>query len=217
MKKYLKKSLKAIAIFLAVPLLYLLISLITSYIPLNASEANSSKNHTVYLHTNGVHLDIALAKSDLDSLLLKDLQHRPQDRYFSFGWGDRNFYLNTPTWGDLTANNAITALFMTSETLIHLTRYANKRTDWTEIKVNNAQLKSLNKYILESFQLGEGAAKTMLAGKGYSFRDDFYEAVGSYSCFNTCNSWVNAAFKQAGIKASLWTPFDFALLDMHRN
>ena len=217
MKKYLKKTFKAIGIFLAIPFLYLLISLIFSYISVQPSQKNSPKNHTIYLHTNGVHLDIALAKADLDSLLLKDLKHQPQDRYFSFGWGDRNFYLNTPTWGDLTAKNAVTALFLTSETLIHLTRYANKRTSWKEIKVGEAQLKAMNDYLLGSFKLDEQGQKTILSGKGYSFRDDFYEAIGSYSCFNTCNSWVNAAFKQCGVKACLWTPFDFALLNMHEN
>ncbi|MCP5062170.1 MAG: DUF2459 domain-containing protein, partial [Ignavibacteriae bacterium] len=52
--------------------------------------------------------------------------------------------------------------------------------------------------------------------KGYTPYDDFYEAVGSYSLFNTCNTWVNSAFKECNIKACLWTPYDFGLISMHK-
>jgi len=52
----------------------------------------------------------------------------------------------------------------------------------------------------------------MLEGSGYGSKDDFYRANSSYSCFKTCNTWVNTAFKESGLKAALWTPFDFGLM-----
>jgi len=52
----------------------------------------------------------------------------------------------------------------------------------------------------------------ILPDKGYTKIDDFYRAKESYSYFNTCNSWVNKGFKESGIKACYWTPFDFGLL-----
>ncbi|REG87882.1 uncharacterized protein DUF2459 [Winogradskyella sediminis] len=57
--------------------------------------------------------------------------------------------------------------------------------------------------------------KIILENQGYSSIDDFYKAKGSYSCFKTCNSWVNSAFKESGLKSCLWTPFDFGLMNKY--
>jgi hypothetical protein len=31
------------------------------------------------------------------------------------------------------------------------------------------------------------------------------------------NTWVNEAFKKSGLKACLWTPFDFILIEKHKS
>ncbi|WP_162984914.1 DUF2459 domain-containing protein [Mesonia aquimarina] len=169
----------------------------------------------MYLHTNGVHLDIIIPKKNASEKLLQDLALDETDAFLSFGWGDKNFYLNTPEWSDLTFNNATKALFLKSATWIHLTKYQHKRSDWTPVYLNNAQLKKLNTYILNSFYLDKNQQKVLLQGKGYTDIDDFYEATGSYHCFFTCNTWVNQAFIESDLKACLWTPFDFALIDKY--
>jgi hypothetical protein len=58
--------------------------------------------------------------------------------------------------------------------------------------------------------------KIILSERGYTRKDDFYKANGRYSLFKTCNSWVNLGFKESGLKACLWTPFDFGLLRKHK-
>lgn len=55
----------------------------------------------------------------------------------------------------------------------------------------------------------------VLPDASYTTIDNFYKAKGSYSCFNSCNSWVNRGFKRFGLRACLWTPFDFGLLNKH--
>ena len=80
-----------------------------------------------------------------------------------------------------------------------------------------SELKKLNNYISEAFQKDKNGNKMILANKGYSTNDDFYEAIGSFHCFKTCDSWVNQAYKESGMKACLWTPFDFGLLNKYRN
>ena len=151
----------------------------------------------------------------LDSNVLADLKYSQNDQYFAFGWGDKNFYLNTPTWADLTFNNAFQAVFFNGPTLIHLTRYTKNQSDWVEIKVNQNQLNKLNEYILTSFYFDSKNQKFLLNNKGYSYNDDFYEATGNFTCFKTCNSWVNSGLKQSEIKSCLWTPFDFGLISLH--
>ena len=213
----LRKIVKWIIVIVLIPFAYLLVSLILTIIPVNNKTGNSEKNNSIYLNSNGVHLNIIIPKDQLDSNLLVGLKYNEHDQYFAFGWGDRNFYLETPTWGDLTFKNAFVALFLKSPTLIHLTRYSASRGDWAEIKVDKDQLKKINQHIYDSFYNDLQNNKVLLPDKGYSNNDDFYEALGSYSYYKTCNSWVNTGLKNVGIKACLWTPFEFRLLGMHQN
>ena len=214
--KVFKKIAKWIIAIILIPALYLLVSLILMIIPINNEEENSEKNKSIYLSSNGVHLNIVIARDQLHAELLDGLKYIKSDNYFEFGWGDKKFYLNTPTWGDLTFNNASRALFVNSPALIHLTKYSTTKGDWVEIKVNQNQLHKINQYIDKTFKIDSLDKKILLKNKGYSYNDDFYEALGSFTCFKTCNTWVNAGLKESDIKAYLWTPFDYGLLNMHK-
>lgn len=209
--KLIKKFLKWILYLLLIPLTYVITSLIFTYITID-KKFNDNNDVSVYLTTNGVHLDIIIPKEKLSNDLLSGIKHNKSDKYLAFGWGDENFYINTPTWNDLTVSNAFSAMFLKSSTLMHVTRYKTPGKNWIEIKISEFELKKLNTFIQNSFNTNAIGHKIMLKNKGYSSRDDFYKALGSYSCFNTCNSWVNMGFKESGLKSCLWTPFDFGLL-----
>ena len=187
-------------------------ALILTFITINNSDDPTDDSKEIYLTTNGVHLDIIIPKEYLRKDLLEDLSYTDDETYFAFGWGDENFYLNTPTWGDLTFSNAFQAMFLKSTTLIHLTKYKTKRAGWITVKTDDTRLDKLNQYILNSFKITDDRRKILLPDKGYTFHDDFYSANGSYSCFKTCNTWANSAFKESGLKSCYWTPFDFGLL-----
>ena len=123
--------------------------------------------------------------------------------------------MNTPTWNDLTFGNAFKAMFLKSPTLIHLTKYKQIRKYWTKVILSESELKKLNQFISESFKKDVSGNKIIIANSGYSINDDFYKANGSFSCFKTCNSWVNKAFKESDLKSCLWTPFDFGLINKY--
>lgn len=211
-----KKILKYVQIILLILFTYIITSLILTYIPVNNHTSNTSKNNTIYLHSNGVHLEIIIAKKDLNTSILEDLKYTQKDQYFSFGWGDKNFYVETPAWADLTFVNGFQALFLKSPTLLHVSRYSSIHKDWIALKIDQEQLKKINLYIANTFRLDSKNKKIILPGLGYYKNDEFYEAMGYYTCFNTCNSWVNTGFKKSGIKACLWTPYDFGLLYLHK-
>ncbi|WP_299257981.1 DUF2459 domain-containing protein [uncultured Aquimarina sp.] len=212
-----KKTLKYLGVALLIPITYLIVALVCSYIPVTPKTNSEEQNKSIYLATNGVHLDIVIPKNNIDSLLLRGIKREPSDYYFSFGWGDENFYINTPTWGDLTFKNALKAMFLKSSTLMHVTRYKSIHSDWVQIKISKTELDKLNSYLRSTFKTHENGMKVILENQGYSSIDDFYRAKGSYSCFKTCNSWVNLGFKESGLKSCLWTPFDFGLLRIHKN
>ncbi len=214
--KILLKILKYILYLLLIPISYVIISLIFSYISVNNTVLNTKDNKEIYLNNNGVHLAIIIQINNISNGLLKDLKYTQDEKYFSFGWGDENFYLNTPTWNDLTFGNAFKALFLKGSTLIHLTRYKHKRKLWLKINISDIELSKMNQFISVSFKKGTDGRKIMIKNRGYSTNDDFYKAVGRYSLFNTCNSWVNRAFKESGLKSCYWTPFAFGLMDKYK-
>ena len=113
-----KKIFKSFLYFLLIPISYIIISLILSLITVNTKEHNQNSNNLIYLTTNGVHLDVVIPVRHLDSLLLSGMKYETTDKYLSFGWGDENFYINTPTWEDLTFTNAFKSLFLKS-TVLH--------------------------------------------------------------------------------------------------
>ena len=201
--------------FLLIPTTYIIVSLILTSITVERESNIDEANKSIFLTTNGVHLDIVIPINDVDSLLLLGLKYTTDDQYLSFGWGDENFYINTPTWGDLTFSVAFEAMLLNSKTLMHVTRYKKERLNWIEIKVNEFELNKLNSYIQNTFKTKQDGMKIILKNSGYSRNDEFYKAEGSYTCFNTCNTWVNSAFKESGLKSCLWTPFDFGLINKY--
>jgi uncharacterized protein (TIGR02117 family) len=211
-----KIILKMILYLLAFFTFYLLIAYICSYIPVGGNDDSFMKTKTIYMNTTGVHLNIIIKKEDIDSTLLNELFHFEEDNYFSFGWGDRNFYLETPTWSDLTFSNAFTALFTVSPSLMYVVRYEETYPYWAEIEVTEEQLKIINEHIRSGFIMTNGRLQKIPANN-YGLNDTFYEGEGSYSLFYTCNTWVNEGFKKADIEAVLWTLFDFPLMELHLN
>lgn len=214
--KIVRKIFKYILYLLLIPITYIVVSLILSTITIDGDETTKTPDKTIYLASNGVHLDIVISKEDLDSLLLLDLNYKPDERFLAFGWGDEEFYLNTPTWGDLTLETAIKAVFLNGSSLIHITRYQNKQSYWIKIKITESELRKLNTYLYNTFILNEKGHKILLENQGYTSSDDFYKAKGSFSFYKTCNSWVNTGFKRSGLKSCLWTPFDFGLMNKYR-
>jgi uncharacterized protein (TIGR02117 family) len=214
--KFAIRILKCFAYMLLVPVSYLLIALLLSIIPIDRKNTDQVFDRTIFLSTNGIHTDVILSKADMDSSLFLGLKVEPSDQYLAFGWGDENFYLNTPTWGDLTFRTAFVALFLKSPSLIHVTRYKTLSANWIEIKISKAELTKLNAYLLESFEYDEDGRKIILADQGYTSMDDFYKAKGSFSCFKTCNTWLNTGLKKSGLKSCVWTPFNFGILSKYK-
>lgn len=214
--RYMKWLKKLLLTLLALPLLYFVISFITTYIPINLMQIHKGTPDSIYLHSNGVHLDIALHKDQMDSGLFKGLIEMDKPaQYYSFGWGDENFYLNTPEWSDLTVSTAFKAAFLKSPSLMHVTRYESVQPDWKKVPLDRYKLSEVKQLLSETFTKDSLDQVIILDGKGYSTRDDFYRANGHYHLFNTCNSWANEIFKQSGLRACLWTPFDFGLLRLY--
>ena len=167
--------------------------------------------------TNGVHTDIVvpLKTKQIDwSKKVKFEDTMGKDtimQYVAFGWGDKEFYLETPTWADLKFKTAFKAIFGLSATAMHTTFYKNinEGNDCKKVNLSKEQYSRLIKFIVSSFITDKnGNFENIITNANYGNNDAFYEAKGSYNLFSTCNTWTNDALKACGQKACLWTPYD---------
>ncbi len=218
-KKFFKIGLKFILFFTLLIATYLILSLILSKISVN----NISQNDEIelYVMSNGVHTDIVMPvkneiidwsqKFEFKNTLSKDSNFK----YLAVGWGDRGFYLETPEWKDLKFSTAFKAAFGLGKTALHCTYYKtisiNK--NCKKLTLNKQNYQKLVNYILNTAQSEKDVVKQIKTNAVYSQSDSFYEAKGSYSMFKTCNTWTNQALKECGTKCSLWTPFDFGVMN----
>ncbi len=215
-KRILKVTVIAIASLVGLVLLYFGCEYCLARTGVNKNPA-AGDDITIYIITNGAHTDIVVPiRSDIvdwsETVSIDDTVGKDHSaRYVAFGWGDKGFYLDIPTWDDLTFRIAFNAMFALSTTAMHVTFYRNmaEGDDCVAIPVGREEYAGLVRYISESFQRDtHGNTIYIDTDANYGPNDAFYEAVGRYNLFFTCNTWANNALKSCGRRACLWTAFD---------
>ena len=225
MKKTLQIILKSIAAILGLIVIYVILSLTIPYIPVQKKVTNEIADIPIYIYTNGVHTDIVMPikseqidwsqKIPFDNTISK----RTDFNYVGIGWGDKGFYLDTPTWAQLKVSTAFNAAFWLGDSAMHTTFYKSmtEGDDCKKIMITKAQYADLIKFVDSKFDKNsEGQNILIETDAVYSKDDAFYEAQGSYSFLYTCNTWTNNALKAAGQKAALWTPTDFGIFQHYK-
>ena len=222
--KLLKRSLKItiwfIVSFVGFLLVYVVSALGLSRISVNSEVVQEEKAIEIFILSNGVHTDIVVPiKNEIKDWRneIQFQQTKSKDsvaNYLAFGWGDKGFYLETPTWADLKASTAIKAATGLSSSAMHTTFYKNlsENDNCRKIQISKENYQKLVTYISESFQRDSKQNNQWISGHSYGKNDAFYEAKGSYSLFYTCNTWTNDALKSANQKACFWTPYDKGIL-----
>ena len=222
MKKVLKIILKSILGFFVFLVGYVLIALLLSVIP---SDEKPGEDVTVYLLSNGVHTDIVVpTKNEIFDWSSMVDPNKTKGKKFdmpwlSMGWGHRGFYLETPTWNDLTVGTACNAAFGLGESVLHATYYNELKESEMCIKLQLSaqQYKQLISFISDSFDKDDNGKTMAIATEAlYGLDDVFYEATGKYSLLHTCNTWTNNALKACEKKASLWTPIEWGIFYHYR-
>lgn len=226
MKKKLLVIIKIIGFIIGVVFLYIILGLLLPLIPVKAKKTDDPKIIEAYILTNGVHTDLVLPIKTkyIDwskKLPFENTKGKETDfNYISFGWGDKGFYLDTPTWADLKFSTAFKAAFWLSESAMHCTYYKKMTVadDCKKIMLTEKQYQNLIKFIDDKFDK-DSAGKYILIKTDavYGNNDAFYDAKGSYNFTYTCNTWANDGLKAAGQKAALWTPTDFGIFQHYKN
>ena len=179
----------------------------------------------IYILTNGVHTDIVVPVNNIQidwSEFIKyqnTIANNTSLQWLAFGWGNRKFYLETPTWADLKVSTAFEAAGGIGSSAMHTTFYSSLRESESckKISISHNQYNQLITYLKNSFKLDDNHRPIVIpTNANYGNDDAFYEAEGSYSLFHTCNTWTNNALKAADQKASLWTPMDTGIFHHYK-
>lgn len=194
--------------------LYVAVACALVFLPANAKPPAEPAAVEAWVLSNGVHTDLVfpVRSATVDWLQLfprSDFKAPPPDAEFvALGWGDREFYLHTPTWADLTAARAFGALSGGNRSLLHVTylQRAQLQRGAYKLPLTQAQYAQLVAHVRATLPSGRAVP---IAGAHYANDDAFYEAKGSYHLFETCNTWTGRGLRQAGVTVSRWTPFDF--------
>lgn len=221
-KKLLRLTIAIITGVVIAIALYIITALILSHIPVNSNFKETPGGIEIFVRSNGVHTNFVLpAKTGI----IDWTPYLPYDhfeevdssfKFISFGWGSKDFYIKTPTWADLTFATAFKALFFLSSGAMHIDYDKNKPEENDLCKrliISEMEYQQLINYIKRSFETDGSGKFIPINHPGYSQHDCFYEANGTFSFLKTCNVWVGKGLKTAGIITSLWTPFDFSVLN----
>lgn len=224
MKKILKYVGRVLLTFIVLILLYLGSAWVLSRLAVSA-EPDPNPEVTIFLESNGVHIDLVVPVRVADkdwSTRIRYQNTRGQDSglaWLAIGWGDKDFYLNTPTWSDLKFSTAFKAAFGLSAAAVHAT-FCDRPSlsdHCVKLVMSRDQYRRLAAFIENSLQHDSlGNPIPVPTTVRYDNNDAFYEAKGSYNAFHTCNTWANNALKASGQRACWWTPFDWGILYQYR-
>ncbi|MEQ8412502.1 MAG: DUF2459 domain-containing protein [Erythrobacter sp.] len=198
---------RATLALIALPLLFALGAWIGSSIPRNADWQEPETGVTIMVGDNGVHTEIVmpiLAQGhDWRALFPPGDIANPQRPYTHVGvsWGERTFFLETPTWADLEIGNALGAI-AGGDALLHVAWYVRPAPseDYRRLTLSAKDYRALAASI--AADLAPGARRF----GGYGGHDVFYPARGTYHLGRTCNQWTSDRLAGAGIRTGWWTP-----------
>jgi uncharacterized protein (TIGR02117 family) len=194
---------------------YAVAGLIGGSIPSNREWRAPAQGVHIFVESNGVHTGIIVPKvaAGVDwrgvarAADLRDPRFAAFD-HLAFGWGEKTFYLETPTWTEVKLRTVVASAVGSDRTLMHVEHLPLPRAGVgaRESVVTPAQYRRLAAYIRASFR--DGGARY----RGYAGYDAFYDANGRYDAVRTCNAWTGDALRFAGVRVGWWTPFPVTVM-----
>lgn len=195
----------------ALAAVYLVSAFILSVFALPAKTIDCQSKTTIYLQHSLVHADFAIPRDALSDetrneiILPEPIGYGPP-KFLVFGLGDKDIYVNTPSWGDLKARYALKAMFLPTDRAVHVEPAYRVYEGWVPLTLCGEQVQQLEDYIRTSFKRNKVGSVQELKDLTFTGYDKFYEAVGTYTLFNSCNNWTNGGLKAAGVKTPIWSP-----------
>jgi uncharacterized protein (TIGR02117 family) len=184
---------------------------IGSSLPRNAGWREPVRGVEIMVETNGVHTAIVMPlvtpqkdwRADFPAadLAAPDAPYT----HVSVSWGEREVYLHTPTWADLSPRTVLRIVALGGEGVLHVAHYVRPAPDATirPLRIGEADYARLVRRIEREIP----PASARRRHRGYGVNDVFYDGRGRYTAIRTCNQWTSDMLAGAGIRTGRWTPF----------
>lgn len=191
--------------------LFLLSAWFGSSIPRNRDWRETPGGVEIMVESNGIHTAIVMPLVTPQKDWRKDFPSSdlaaPYDPYthVSVSWGERQVFLETPTWADLSPLTVLRIIGIGGDGLLHVAHYVRPAPaeNIRPLRINEAEYARLVARIEASLP----SSATRKRHRGYGAHDVFYDAPGRYTARNTCNQWTSDTLAAAGIRTGWWTPF----------
>jgi uncharacterized protein (TIGR02117 family) len=191
-------------------LLFALAGWIGSSIPRNSDWREPESGIRVLVGSNGVHTELVMPLVTPEKDWRRDFPAADlpvPDRGFTHvavSWGEKEVFLNTPTWWDLSPVTVLRIVGIGGDGLLHVSHYVRPAPsdDFRPITLTPEQYRRLVAAVERSVPRGQRVRYA-----GYGPEDVFYDAPGHYTASNTCNQWTSDMLAAAGVKTGWWTPF----------
>jgi Protein of unknown function (DUF2459) len=156
-------------------------------------------SRTVYVvHHGTLHTGLAVKRSDIPRDRWPANRDFAGSRYIEVGWGDDDGYRKP-----LTSGIALRALMGSKRTVLLADgfsqaiplKYNDPKFTVLAVDLSVAGFTRLCDHIQQTYALNE-KGKPVRVGEGW------YRARGTYSAFNTCNTWIAIGLRKAGCPIS---------------
>ncbi|MCZ6855359.1 MAG: TIGR02117 family protein [Gammaproteobacteria bacterium] len=213
-RKRCARTLRRIARVVLIAIALYLVIVLIGLIPVNNDFKPTPDGIEILLVSSPVHADVALP---IETETINWREFFPAHcfsgdtsdaTHVTLGWGDKAFFLETPTWAEFRVSTTAKALFWPSDSCIHVysTKAESLRDGSRSVRISVAQYERLVEHVKASFKQEADGSRVQIGNAAYGSNDAFFEARGAYHCFNTCNCWVGRAMQSAGIKTGCFTP-----------
>lgn len=168
-----------------------------------ADNVPISGQNKIYVVSHGWHTGLVLPAKDIQTRLPMLNERFGDTPYIEFGWGDKGFYQSS----EITTGLGLRAMFWSSGSVIHAVAVPADvqgffpSSDVRQICISDAALLSMLDFIEGSFSKNS-LGKIIVLKSGIYGNSQFYEGVGDYHMFNTCNKWTAKGLSSAGMDIS---------------
>ncbi len=158
---------------------------------------------TIHVVSHGRHSGIVIPAEAIQSQLPGLRQRFGNTPNIEFGWGDKGFYQAR----EITTGLTLQALFWPTPAVVHVVAVPAQVAGYfpesqvEKLFLGAQEYSSLVSFVSRSFHKNrEGKIEELESG--IYGESQFYQAVGDFYLFNTCNKWTAKGLKSAGIDIS---------------
>ncbi len=190
----------------------------------NTSGSNcTSKPYRIYIAGETMHVNFVVPVQNgiydwRNFLELKQIgsKHQENYSYLKLGWGDRRWYTETPSWGQINAFDIARVLLKPGNTAAMYVRGYSALPVESEVELrcialDRTEYLNLMQFLKTSFEQTP-TGKPIYLKSGASETDGFFAATGTYSALRTCNTWTAEGLDAANVSTPLWSALSSSVM-----